>query len=263
MIKKNVATKPNQANSATFQFIWKTLSAASFSGAILTIIIALFGAPFDIQNQIGFIAICACASLPIFALVNWRQMRLERVNAQLRRLAYYDGMLNCLNRRGFIASVEQKLKSATTLRPCSLLVIDADNFKRINDKFGHIEGDNALHLMTTTIRDAVRSSDVLGRIGGEEFGVLLPGADGERARTIAARIRAAVANVKYMPEAKAYPLSVSIGGAIANQPIRFGDLFAVADKHLFAAKTLGRNRVAFTTPDPTDPEALKNQENAA
>lgn len=263
MVGHRASTEAKRLAPSAYQIIFRTLNASLFAGALMTIVIAVFGTPFNIQNQIGFIAFCVCAALPVFAYWSWRQLQLERTNTKLRRLAYHDAMLGCMNRRGFTASVGHSLKSASLQHPCALLAIDADNFKRVNDSFGHLEGDTALCIIAEAIRSCVRSTDMFGRIGGEEFGVFLPGTDSERARTIAARIRETVAVIPYMPDGTAYQLSVSIGGAIADTPSSFADIFAAADKHLFAAKKLGRNRVAFTTPGPTETDVTNDRESAA
>lgn len=181
------------------------------------------------------------------------QHRLRQSNAELQELAYRDAMLGCMNRRGFTASLDIALEYASPHRPCALLVIDADNFKQVNDRFGHDRGDSALQAIADAIKTAIRASDVLGRIGGEEFGVFLPGASETTAWALAERIRETVAATRFAPEGEAYQLSVSIGGAVATRPTPFSDLYRAADQRLYAAKQDGRNRSAFSQPQADAP----------
>lgn len=249
MVGHRMNAKPNRLASLANRAILKALSATLFTAALITIIITLLETPYKNPNQPTFFLLSMIAAAPIIFFWVWRQHRLEHANGRLRRLAYNDVLLDCLNRRGFTVSAERALRTASIQRPCALLVIDVDNFKRVNDSYGHLEGDNALRIIANIIRSSVRTTDLFGRIGGEEFGVILTGTDADRARMIASRIREAVAAASFVPEGAAYPLSVSIGGTVADTPTSFVELFASADKHLFAAKKLGRNRVAFTSPD--------------
>ena len=133
----------------------------------------------------------------------------------------------------------------------ALLVIDVDHFKRINDSFGHDSGDEALKVIAETIRGAVRAVDLVGRIGGEEFGVFLPGTDPNRTLAVAERIRAAISAAEFSPTGSRVGLSVSVGGATFADQASFSELFRRADQRLYAAKLNGRNRVEITQ-TPTD-----------
>ena len=172
--------------------------------------------------------------------------RLEQVKAayrELERVASIDWLTGCLNRRAF---TERTSLATGTGRPGALLVIDADGFKSINDRFGHDRGDDALRAIADVIRDNVRDGDVVGRIGGEEFGIYLPDASERHATAMAEAIREGVADISFASADAPHSLSVSVGVATTTASIAFGDLFRSADQQLYAAKANGRNRVAIT-----------------
>ncbi|KKB10368.1 GGDEF domain-containing protein [Devosia chinhatensis] len=175
----------------------------------------------------------------------WLFARIEQINlayGQLDVIASTDWLTQCLTRRAF-SSFAQKPRSSG--QGCALLVIDVDHFKRINDQFGHDTGDVALRLIAEAIRDNVRSVDAVGRLGGEEFGVLLPTADHDQAAQVAERIRVAIDAIEFAPSGQPYPLSVSIGAARSVTTMHYEDLFRHADQSLLDAKRAGRNRVCF------------------
>ena len=128
-------------------------------------------------------------------------------------------------------------------------MIDADNFKAINDLFGHDAGDEALTIIARSIRAVLRAGDLVGRMGGEEFGVYLPGSDQRGTEIIAERIRRSVNLAVFAPDGRQRPLSVSIGGAVFEGPASFSDLFRIADQRLYGAKQTGRNRSAVVHVD--------------
>jgi len=136
----------------------------------------------------------------------------------------------------------RKAEDEARLRSGALLVVDVDHFKSINDTYGHDYGDRALKAIAASIRNAVRNGDMVGRLGGEEFGVLLAGADPGQARAIAERIRSSVADTVFA-SGNARPISVSVGGVTFRKPASYEALFRAADRQLYDAKGAGRNRV--------------------
>lgn len=182
-----------------------------------------------------------------FLLTKMRQLNIAK--ARLAIIATTDSLTGMLNRHGFMAAVEAAMASASDdlLPRGALLVVDADHFKQINDRHGHNSGDEALQLIAEMMRRVLRPEDLLGRIGGEEFAVYLPGLSAFAAETVAERIRRAVATAEFVPGVDREPLSVSIGGAAFDRPTSFAHLFRVADQQLYRAKGDGRNRVAFAT----------------
>lgn len=175
-----------------------------------------------------------------------RMQQLKLANQKLQVLASTDWLTSCLNRRAFTHAVSEQLQLARRVRTAgqgALLVIDADHFKLINDDFGHDRGDDALQLVAAIIRSKAREGDLVGRIGGEEFGVFLGGANLEVANLIAERIRKGINRAVFTPDGSAHRLSVSIGGAVFEGEIGFPALFRIADQRLYEAKQAGRNRV--------------------
>src|SRR5690606_30216837 len=111
------------------------------------------------------------------------------------------------------------------------------------DRFGHDVGDDALKLIVEQIKSTLRDVDLVGRMGGEEFGVFLPGTTPQRTIAVAERIRATVKAAQFRPDGSEYPLSVSIGAASFASRSTFSDLYRLADRKLYEAKRGGRDRV--------------------
>lgn len=182
------------------------------------------------------------------ALVQMARATVELADAAqaaflLRRTAERDALTGGFNRRTLDQLVARERKAAGDHTPLSVLFIDLDFFKRINDTHGHPCGDECLRQVTATLRAELRPQDVFGRYGGEEFLVLLPGQDAAAARLVGERLRQAVDATVVDWQGEALRLTVSIGLAA----LRVGDdadkLLARADKALYRAKREGRNRV--------------------
>jgi diguanylate cyclase (GGDEF)-like protein len=168
---------------------------------------------------------------------------LAAAHRRLEEKSRRDTMTGMLNRETFFALLDRSRRKTDR---GALLLIDADHFKKINDNFGHLTGDKALLDMATAIAGAVRSGDVLGRIGGEEFAAFLTGATEQEARRVAERVRRAVEAVVFTPEeGNVLPLTVSIGGTVCVTDATVSDLMRAADKRLYEAKNGGRNLAVF------------------
>lgn len=168
---------------------------------------------------------------------------LTSAHAALAQRARHDGMTGLLNRESFFGEAARQVGLDER---GALLVIDADRFKTINDRFGHPTGDDALLAITAAMKSVLRRGDLCGRIGGEEFSVYLPGTSETEARVIAERLRAAVAACDFKaPDGTSLPLTVSVGGAPAGQERSFEQVMTEADRLLYKAKRQGRDRVAF------------------
>jgi len=228
-----------------------------FKMALSIVIMPLLGAKLDPVNWFWFIISPAFVALPAAAYFFWTEHRAKRALAALKRAhrdlnrahqrlgeeARRDSMTGLLNREGFFAAVEAARGESAT---GTLLFADADRFKRINDSFGHMTGDAALLEIAAAIRRSIREDDVAGRIGGEEFGIFLPGAIGPEAIRIAERIRRSVEGVQLEPAPGAsLRLTVSIGGVSAGSLLTTAELMQIADKRLYQAKRSGRNRIAL------------------
>ncbi|MFA7282781.1 MAG: diguanylate cyclase [Sterolibacterium sp.] len=170
----------------------------------------------------------------------------KRDQQALEQLAQTDSLTGLANRRQFLVMAEQEL--TRTVRyggPLSVFMMDIDHFKNINDTYGHKTGDVVLQKLAELIRDALREIDAVGRLGGEEFAVVLPQTDSERALEVAERLRKAIADAE-VPLEQGLPLhfAVSIGvSTLAGTKTNIDTLLSQADQALYKAKNGGRNRV--------------------
>lgn len=167
----------------------------------------------------------------------------EALAARLGELARVDGLTGCLNHRGFHERLDTTLTAGAN-GPVALLQVDIDHFKLVNDTHGHPRGDEVLEAVGALLRAQARRHDVVARMGGEEFSLLLPETDLETATSVAERLRAAVA---------AAPLpvrvTVSIGVSVLPDLAASADqLIDSADQALYAAKRAGRDRVVVAAP---------------
>ncbi|WP_126975485.1 sensor domain-containing diguanylate cyclase [Frigidibacter oleivorans] len=168
---------------------------------------------------------------------------------ELRQTARRDGLTRALSRRAFQDRVEAAVAgepapdaaSAEAVRTASLILVDIDHFKRINDTYGHPAGDRVLCAVVDSMTAQVRRTDALGRVGGEEFALLLPDTGQEAAMALAERLRAAVAG-QPIPAIGLEPPTISLGVAELRRGETAEAWFARADRALYAAKRGGRNR---------------------
>ena len=167
----------------------------------------------------------------------------ERKEQDLRRTAETDPLTGTLNRRGWFARSAEAIAEATrNAKPVAVLLFDLDRFKSINDRFGHIVGDTTLGAFAAVVRREVRSGDIVGRLGGEEFAVMLVGADGSTAKVIAERIRTDFSLTRIGDSSERATVSVGIATADgADADVNM--LLASADRALYRAKGTGRDRV--------------------
>jgi diguanylate cyclase (GGDEF)-like protein len=174
-----------------------------------------------------------------------RNMLLLRSNARaLYRLATTDELTGLANRRHFFSRLTEEIARAARYpnQPMSLAIADLDHFKSVNDRYGHATGDKVLELVATVSRSCFRKIDTVGRVGGEEFGLLLPTTSIDGAEAVCERFRQAIASSSVEHEGRAIRVTVSIG-VVEHQ--EFDDtslLYRHADKALYRAKESGRNR---------------------
>jgi diguanylate cyclase (GGDEF)-like protein len=185
-----------------------------------------------IVNGFGFLLLCK-----------------QKDDEQMRRLATIDGLTGMLNRRAFFERAGSAHQLALRLRkPIALLMLDIDHFKQLNDSFGHASGDEALKVFADTARGVLREHDLIGRLGGEEFALVLPGTRLEGALEAAERLRLAVLEAPVFGGAPGYRMTVSIGVVTIEAGEELTAALARADHALYAAKTGGRNRIEVGQP---------------
>lgn len=185
-----------------------------------------------------------------------------RTAMALHRLSEMDALTGTLNRRSLHEQATQVLcKARDNELPVTLIMLDADYFKRINDQFGHQTGDAVLCHMVARIRQHLRTNDLLGRYGGEEFILILPGLDTDSAVQVAERIRLGLCSEPWHAEDTPVQLSISLGIACSDQQgYVFDILLGAADEAMYEAKALGRNRVELARnpgSNPKDQMALR------
>jgi diguanylate cyclase (GGDEF)-like protein len=193
-------------------------------------------------------------ALLLLAMLVWLAVHQRRTTLRLRALAMTDELTGVPNRRAVLALLAQVLRRSATAT--SILIMDIDHFKSINDRHGHLIGDETLRSITAQLREAVAEPAVFGRLGGEEFAVVLPGTGLEQAMAIAERLRERVLRIDLSRWLGDRRVTVSIGVA-TSLPLR--DSISVvlrrADAALYAAKDAGRNCVRTQlSPEQLSPE---------
>lgn len=178
-------------------------------------------------------------------------LRSARLLAEVERMAAIDGLTGLANRREFEGALSREVgRAIRTHEPLSLLVVDVDHFKHINDSRGHLAGDEVLRSLARVLDDQVREMDLVSRFGGEEFAILLPSCSTEDAERVGQRIRTAVSTASGL-------LGVTVSIGVATLPAHAGNgiaLVAAADQALYAAKRGGRDQVArCSLPGPPRP----------
>jgi len=172
--------------------------------------------------------------------------RLEQDNQHLREMAEHDGLTGLYNHRMYYLQLEEEfMRRSRTEAPISILLLDIDHFKLVNDRYGHLAGDMALKTLSELVMGACRRLDMACRYGGEEITVILPETDAEGAMEIAERLRKAVEAYHFeLGGSKGGHITVSIGVSTSSESIRSSrELTESADRALYHAKEQGRNRV--------------------
>jgi diguanylate cyclase (GGDEF)-like protein len=166
---------------------------------------------------------------------------------ELEQRAHTDVLTGLSNRRHFYELAEQEVARAKRYdTPLAVLMLDIDHFKKINDTYGHHIGDSVLQKLSEVCRRTLRENDIVGRLGGEEFAILLPEADNQRALEVAERLRLAVANSRIpLPKEGHFRFFISIGvTSFVETDENIDSMLRRADAALYASKHAGRNRVS-------------------
>ena len=170
-----------------------------------------------------------------------------RDQQRLSRLATQDPLTALYNRRGFYGYLQQWVSYSTRYgHPVSVVLIDIDKFKTINDRFGHPAGDMALQTVASALRSAVRGADIVGRYGGDEFAILAPETNRDDLVLLMERVLDAIRGTEVILGATTERVSVSVGGAFVSDgiPVTPEQMLAAADQALYEAKAKGRNCAA-------------------
>ncbi|MFO1467223.1 MAG: diguanylate cyclase [Steroidobacteraceae bacterium] len=227
-----------------FLLAWTLLEACT----IATTVFLLADAPEDTSRMLYYFALplSMVAAGVVIALGVADRLREQRLAlSEAERRAQTDSLTGVLNRRSLVERLEAAgLRARARGLPLSILFIDLDHFKLINDSFGHPAGDACLRAIIAPIQAELRQSDVIGRWGGEEFVVMLSSADAAAAQPIAERIRTRVAEVRIEGFGAPIRMTCSIGIAASETEGRWGqELISRADEAVYAAKRSGRNQV--------------------
>lgn len=180
-----------------------------------------------------------------FASIDRDLTRYKRMERQLINLALFDSLTGALSRPAYMEQSEKELSRAQRYhRPLSVMMIDIDHFKRINDTYGHAAGDQVLQIFVEAIQEVIRSTDFLGRVGGEEFALLLPDTPLKSALHLAERIRERITKYPYLAGEMLVEVTASLGVTELQKSDRdIKTLLKRADEALYEAKASGRNRV--------------------
>jgi diguanylate cyclase (GGDEF)-like protein len=188
---------------------------------------------YRVINELAYLLVVAVAIAGL--------SQLRHTHTQLEQLATHDPLTNVLNARAFSHELAQELsRNRRYGRPLALIYLDLDDFKTVNDAHGHATGDAVLRLVADAMRGAVRQADVVGRLGGDEFGVLMPETDGDVAHAAANRLVSSIRTVfRGTPSVTASIGVVSVSGTEAGTD----ELLRKADQAMYAAKRAGKDRV--------------------
>jgi len=214
----------------------------------------------DGSPLIGWLAVQVTIAAALLAITN---ISLTAVGRWVERETLYremstiDGLTRLTNRRSFIERGQSEFLRAQRIPASALacVMVDLDHFKRINDTWGHHAGDQVLIAASTIMMEGARQYDEVGRYGGEEFAILLPGLTLEAAAIVAERIREKIAGAKINVDGNPIAITASFGVASFPAPgvVDLNDLLKAADKALYAAKESGRNRVVMVSQLPQEP----------
>jgi diguanylate cyclase (GGDEF)-like protein len=184
------------------------------------------------------------------ALEKWRRMQQGKADQEeLERLANFDSLTGLENRRAILRRLEDQIKHASRYKEeLSVIMLDIDHFKKVNDYYGHLTGDDVLEKIGTVVRQVIRDPDTAGRYGGEEFVIILPKTNLSAALYVAERIRKAIEAAEMKaPEGDVFTITVSQGLSSYELGEDEHSLISRADGALYRAKENGRNRVEISS----------------
>jgi diguanylate cyclase (GGDEF)-like protein len=179
-----------------------------------------------------------------------QNIRLQQLNEVLSQLSITDGLTKLHNHRFFQDHLTREIKRVNRTRePLSMLIIDLDDFKQLNDRYGHASGDELLSRIARILNDAVRESDLLARYGGEEFVILASNTDLEGAEELAEKVRTEIAEASFILDDSLRPMRVTVSIGVARFLGNRKRFFQEADDALYSAKAAGKNCVVVAEQD--------------
>ncbi|PZD72399.1 putative diguanylate cyclase YcdT [Acaryochloris thomasi RCC1774] len=253
---KNTKILANSTDSNQRQEAYKKIQAASLKHLLPMLDEAVFLFESDttertmrLRNVQQAMLVILLMALSLEAAFIFRPMvhRVKEATFKLYNLAMHDALTELYNRRHFMETGRRELLLAQRRQqPATLLMIDIDHFKRINDTYGHATGDAVLKKFAIVLLQALRQTDIIGRIGGEEFAIILPDCDAPSSQSVAERIRATMAETR-LRNPSDLSWTVSIGIAILDEGTdNLDSLMQKADAALYRAKESGRNQVVIS-----------------
>lgn len=211
----------------------------------------------------SLIAVSTYVSDRIARALRRRELELREVNARLEDLSQRDPLTQLFNRRHFVERVDEELQRVRRGRAMALVMMDLDGFKHVNDKQGHLAGDEVLRQIAKAIQETTRAIDVVGRFGGDEFVVLLPDTDADQAPIVAERLTKTIRTVGTAADPRR-PVTASVGVAIARPEDTVTTLLNSADEGAYRAKQAGGDRfVTLVSSTPPDSQQLDSGPRAA
>lgn len=239
---------------------------------IVATIIGYYLAPLGIQAvDITNRQLVVIAIMTITITSHIYMTRQQEFDTRLYRIASTDELTGIANRRALILALEKRISEAMRYKTSfSILLFDLDNFKSINDENGHLVGDGLLVKITRVCARWLRTTDFMGRYGGEEFMVLCPNTSLEGAKALAERIRQAVEETGFVLHGKNIKMTISVGvtelsnhidssSARLNEIELSHDMIDAADSAMYRAKRTGRNRVVAFEPESVSPQTAQKQ----
>ena len=209
-----------------------------------------FGLQTDIASMLS-VGVALVVTIPFAWFLIDLLLRVHRDEQRMRSLASYDSLTGLLSRHAFFDNSNNYVSLAQReKKPFSVLIIDLDHFKLINDRYGHPAGDAVLKLFADVVNSVARRSDIIGRLGGEEFAVVLPSTTSSEAVEFSERLHQAIgkAVLKFNGNAIRYTASIGLAEFDTDSEDGIDDLLARADLALYQAKQNGRNQTAIFNP---------------
>lgn len=225
------------------------LSIASSALISSGISLGLFHDSMDLRAWTATLLTPAMIAPVMTSLILRLVLQLDNAHAQLHRLIHFDHLTEIYNRRYFMQALEFEVERARSGARFALAIVDVDDFKRINDQYGHPIGDLVLRQVAQACRASVRDTDVVARIGGEEFAFLFPNSPLDAANALAERLLVCIRALRIVVQGQPLSVSVSVGlTAMNSRDAELETALRLADKALYAAKAGGKNRLEILLP---------------